>query len=104
MVIFKGNGSSYTPVPLCNFTAYITEEIIRNNGVEQETDLVVEGQLSDGSPLRSVRIPSGRLANSSWVTELWGVRAIVYAGPSIKDHLRVAIQTLSTDFHKCDDV
>ncbi|HQH74277.1 MAG TPA: DNA primase, partial [bacterium] len=95
LVYLKGNESGYTPVPLCNFTVRIREEIVRDNGVEQQTHLVVEGKLSDGSLLPSVRIPSSRLANLSWVTELWGVRAIVYAGQNIKDHLRVAIQTLS---------
>jgi hypothetical protein len=40
-------------------------------------------------------VPASDFHNLSWVTELWGTRAVIYAGSSTKDHLRTIIQIAS---------
>jgi hypothetical protein len=82
-------------VPLCNFQARVAAEEIHDDGAEQTTVLVVEGRLQSGETLPPVRIASDRYAGLAWVTANWGTRAVVYAGMSMKDHLRTAIQLLS---------
>jgi hypothetical protein len=86
--------------PLCNFVATITEEIIHDNGLEEDTLFRIEGRLSNGIPLPPIEVPSTKYPGMAWVTGLWGARALVHAGTSIKDHLRAAIQGLSTGFER----
>jgi hypothetical protein len=81
--------------PLCNFAAEITEEVTLDNGVETSKVFVINGTLATGERLPTIRVPASRFAAMSWVPEQWGARAIVNAGPSIKDSLRAAIQRLS---------
>ena len=81
--------------PLCNFVAEIMEEVTLDNGVETSKVFVINGTLATGERLPTIRVPASRFAAMSWVPEQWGARAIVNAGPSIKDSLRAAIQRLS---------
>lgn len=81
--------------PLCNFTATVTEEIILDDGVEPTWAFLVEGCLETGEHLPSVRISANRFAGMGWVTEAWGLRAVVRAGSTTRDYLREAIQRLS---------
>jgi hypothetical protein len=83
------------PVALANFTARITKEMVRDDGVEQSTIFVVEGKLATGEPLPRVEVPSQEYHGMRWTTKNWGNRAVVYAGAGTADHLRVAIQLLS---------
>ncbi|SMF95869.1 Primase C terminal 2 (PriCT-2) [Methylomagnum ishizawai] len=84
--------------PLCNFVATITEEVIYDNGLEEDCLFRIEGRLSDGTALPAIEVAASKYAGLSWVTAQWGARALVHAGNSIKDHLRTAIQGLSKDF------
>lgn len=45
--------------------------------------------------LRAVRVPAARFAGMAWVTESWGLRAVIRAGQATRDYLREAIQRLS---------
>ena len=56
---------------------------------------MLEGRLATGQPLPPVRIPAARFAGMTWVTDAWGMRAVVRAGFSTRDALREAIQVLS---------
>src|SRR5262249_55962376 len=81
---------------LSNFTAYITKEVAHDFGNgERQQYFVVDGALSDGTPLPAVEVPSGEFAAMSWVLEEWGHRAVVTAGQGSRDHLRAGIQLLS---------
>ncbi len=81
--------------PLCNFNARVTEEIILDDGVERTRAFVIEGQLDSGETLSPARIPAGRFNGMNWVTDTWGLRAVVRAGSATRDYLREAIQRLS---------
>ncbi|MEZ5590142.1 MAG: hypothetical protein R3F53_05335 [Gammaproteobacteria bacterium] len=91
------DASEPVPVPLCNFTAEIIEDAILDDGSgEPKRLMTVSGKLAGGHPLPKIEIESDRFANMNWVSARWGSRAIVYAGMAQKDHLRAAIQWLSS--------
>jgi hypothetical protein len=75
----------------------VTEEVALDDGIETTRAFVIEGQLDTGEKLPATRIPATRYAGLNWVTENWGVQAIVNAGISKRDQLREAIQRLSPD-------
>ncbi len=81
--------------PLCNFTAQVREELILDDGAEETRVFLVDGRLETGEILQAARVPASRFGGMSWVTESWGIRAIVRAGLATKDALREAIQRLS---------
>ena len=81
---------------LCNFEARIAEEIALDDGVEVSRAFKVEGRLDSGESLPPVRIPAVKFGAMSWVSEVWGARAIVRAGLHTRDCLREAIQRLSS--------
>src|SRR5215470_14489353 len=81
--------------PLCNFTAFVDEEVVLDDGAETTRAFAIAGQLMSKVPLPRIRVPAARFAGMAWVAEHWGVRAIVCAGPNTRDSLREAIQVLS---------
>jgi Domain of unknown function (DUF3854) len=83
--------------PLCNFAATVAEELILDDGAEPTRAFVVEGRLETGEPLPAARVPASRFAGLNWVTDHWGLRAVVRAGLSTRDCLREAIQRLSPE-------
>jgi hypothetical protein len=85
------------PVPLCNFTAQIVEEILIDDGENSDMVFAVQGRLASGQPLPRIEVPAGSYQGLGWVTGLWGVRANINAGSSNRDHLRAALQELSGD-------
>lgn len=95
--IMRIKAGSPDPVlePLCNFDARIMEEIIFDDGAREEVRFLMEGKLASGESLAVVVVPVSQFAGMGWVTAQWGLRAVVYAGQTLKDHLRVAIQELS---------
>jgi hypothetical protein len=86
-----------TDVLLANFACRIVEEVVRDDGVERSVTFAIEGTLQDGTPLPRVEVPADDFKYMSWPVKFWGTRAVVFAGMSIADHLRCAIQLLSGD-------
>jgi hypothetical protein len=84
-------------VPLCNFTAAITEQIIKDDGLSRKIHYLIKGILAGGAPLPDVIVPADTFGGMSWVAENYGARAIVTAGQGAQDHIRAAIQYLSED-------
>jgi hypothetical protein len=82
---------------LCNFTASVDEEVILDDGVEITRAFRVSGRLACGEALPPARVTASRFADMKWVTEWWGLRAVVRAGLATRDCLREAIQRLSPD-------
>ena len=82
-------------VPLSNFTAKVTEEVVMDDGVETNRAFQIEGKLDSGVSLPAVRVPAARFAGMNWVTDAWGLKAVVRAGLATKDQLREAIQRFS---------
>ncbi len=93
--IGRGDDTTQIFVPLCNFTAQVVEETIRDNGVERSMTFAIEGRLSDGQTLPRIQIPAPQFAGLSWITGEWGVSARISAGQASKDRLREAIQVFS---------
>ena len=83
--------------PLCNFSATVEEEIVLDDGAEATRTFLIKGTLDNGRSLPLARIPGSRFNSMNWVTESWGLRAIVHAGQATRDYLREAIQALSPD-------
>lgn len=83
--------------PLCNFTARVTEDILKDNGQETARFFKLQGALGQGSPLPPVEIPSNSFNTMGWVTSEWGLKTIIAAGQAVKDRLREAIQLQSQD-------
>ena len=91
----RDGGSALTP--LCDFTACITETVVRDDGAEQTAVFTIAGTLANGRELPPVQVPADDFGGMGWVTGAWHGQAIVYAGQGTKDHLRVAIELLSRD-------
>ncbi len=91
------NGGGTVLVPLCNFVAAITEEVISDDGAEAQGDLTISGTLASSTALPTVRVSLTQFPAMNWPTPLWGTRAVVSAGIGAKDRLREAIQLLSPD-------
>jgi hypothetical protein len=82
-------------VPLTNFVARIVADIALDDGVEVRRYFEIEAESGERTVVFSVA--QDRFASMNWPTEHLGANAIVYAGLSIKDHARAAVQVLSTD-------
>lgn len=80
-------------VDLCNFTAHIVDETVRDDGAEKSTVLGIQGTLSSGRELPRIEVPSEAFDSLSWVLQYWGADAIVWPGES--RNLPSAIQALS---------
>ena len=87
--------SAELPKPLCNFSAWIMEEVLHDNGDETEAFFVIDGKLATGQALPQVEITAASFAGMAWVTSKWGAAANVYAGQANKDGVRDALQELS---------
>lgn len=86
------------PTPLSNFTARITEDIIEDDGLEERRHFRLAIRI--GKKGRALMVPASLFAGMNWVPSQLGGEAIVYPGSSTKEHLRVAIQTLSKGFRE----
>lgn len=56
-------------VPLCNFTARITEENILDDGKETTQLFSIEGKLLDKIPLPKIEIPATGFSSLSWISK-----------------------------------
>jgi hypothetical protein len=88
-------GDAVLEVPLCNFTARITEEVVRDDGSgELAIAYAIEGERGP-TELPRVQVSADQFVGMNWPAECWGARNVVYAGQGCRDHLRAAIQMLS---------
>lgn len=87
-------------IPLANFSAQITEQIILDNGSETARQFVITGALDHGRPLPPVKVDAADFSTLSWVTTQWGAEASVAAGMGLRDRLREALQQLSQPTEK----
>jgi len=96
----KKTPDGLSEVPLCNFTAHVTEDIIRDNGAERNRFFKIEGKLASGHALPLIETTAAGFNSLNWVTSEWGMRAVIAAGQAYKDRLREAIQLLSAEAHQ----
>lgn len=84
-------------VPISNFVARVTEDILKDNGVAQDRFLRVQGRLN-GSQLASVTIPENQFDNMSWVRRSWGFQAqIEKSVDKVERHISNAITKSSVN-------
>jgi hypothetical protein len=82
------------PIPLCNFTARITEENIIDDGQDTNHLFTVEGRLFDKIPLQKLDIPAEKFPGLSWVLK-WGSRCCLEPSYTVREFIRYAIQRAS---------
>ena len=82
-------------MPLTNFTACITRDIVHDDGVEQTREM--ELQIGFRGRQATFSLSAGRYNSMMWPIEHIGAGAIIYPGQALKDRTRVAIQSLSGD-------
>ena len=85
-----------TATPLTNFTAEITGEVVRDDGVETVRQLEIEARVK-GQTVRFA-VPAAEYTGMAWAARELGGRAHVFPGQGTKDHARFAIQVLSPDY------
>lgn len=84
-------------VPLANFDARITSQVVHDDGAEPRRYFTVEGRLADGRDLPPVPVAADEFHLMNWPLTEWGLPVVVYAGAGTRDHLRAAIQLRSGD-------
>ena len=82
-------------IPLTNFTAYATSEVLLDDGLERVLHQIFIGRLESGEPLPEVMVPATKSTTLSWITEQWGFRPIIKSGPGLRENVREIIQRLS---------
>ncbi|AMK79068.1 MULTISPECIES: hypothetical protein [Methylomonas] len=78
-----------------NFIAFITEQIILDDGAKQETAFRIEGRQKNGAHLPVLIIPATQYQAMQWPLRHWGARAIVEADQATPRRLANAILKLS---------
>ena len=84
------------PVPLCNFVAEVTQEIVKDDGIETQQEFEIEGKLAAGQVLPKLRVSKDKFSAMHWPLD-WGMKAVISAGQGARDKMREAIQLLSQD-------
>jgi hypothetical protein len=82
-------------LPLCNFVARITQDILKDSGANQERFLRLQGRLN-GTRLPVITVRDEQFDNMNWVRREWGVKAQVESSiDKVERHLRGAIMKSS---------
>ena len=89
----KDNPKINKVVPMANFTARITKEVVKDDGQETKFMFEIDGILVFGKKLSTINVPSTKFNSLCWVVENWGAAANIIPGAATKDSLRHAIQT-----------
>ena len=76
---------------LCNFFVWITEEVIRHDGLETMILVKIHGIHASGRALPQITVPLSRLGYFDWLDQ-WGADCIMEVGSSVRDHIRKAVQ------------
>ncbi len=93
IVRFTYTKEGVVKVPVTNFTAKITRDVVEDDGVETRHVFEIEANLRGRGAHFS--ISASDFMGMGWVVEHLGPEAVVFAGQGNKDHARAAIQLLS---------
>jgi hypothetical protein len=80
-------------LPICNFVAWPTRDIIKDNGLTTERFTEIEGILQGGASLKPAAISGRAFQEMKWPIENWGVRAAIK--PQLEQEVRYAIQLMT---------
>src|SRR5262249_51110369 len=95
IVWLKPTRDGVMETPLCNFTARIVSGVLEDDRVETRRTFEIEAR--QGERRGTIKVSAERFSSMNWTTEVLGHRAVLLAGPSTKDHTRVAIQLFSQE-------
>ncbi|CAG0933584.1 DNA primase [Thermoflexales bacterium] len=90
-------------VCLAHFAAQIVTDVVEDDGENQVRKFEVEGKLPSGKKLPRVEVEAGEFGQMAWPLVKWGTQAVMSAGSATKDHLRVALLTLSKEIEMRSD-
>ena len=79
-------------IHICNFAAWPTRDILKDNGVATERFTEIQGLLL-GSPLKAVKVSSKDFQEMKWVIGAWGTSAAIK--PKREQDLRYALQLMA---------
>ncbi len=77
-------------IPLCNFTAQITDEITRDDGLRVTREFAITGNVAD-LPLSPAKVLTKDYDRMAWVRDQWGAAASVTPSRNDAAHLPNAI-------------
>lgn len=80
--------------PLCNFNAWLTKDIYKDDGTELTRFLRIEGRMETGEPLPEIEIPASSFMTMNWLIDKWGTEPQIVPGSTSKDHVRYCIGKL----------
>ena len=80
--------------PLCNFVPFPSRQVSKDNGLEIERFLEIEGIAPDGEFYLPAMVPLTTFANMGWVATCWGAQAAIEVGMTVRDGVRHAIQMM----------
>ena len=87
---------------LCNFTAKITNEVVRSTDKATTRTYQIRGMLEESDTyknreLHTIDVEVVKFPEMKWVAEKWGSRPIIHSGQATRDEVREAIQHYSGD-------
>jgi hypothetical protein len=94
-VYVKNTREGELPQRLTTFTAWVEEELIRDDGAEEKRVYRLAGEARD-KPLPKVDVPAARFGSMNWTSDRWGLAAGITAGPGARDCAREAIELYSS--------
>jgi len=80
-------------VLLCNFVAWPTKDILKDDGQDSERFIELQGILQGGVSLHPVKIPSKDFQDMRWLIDAWGVRVAIK--PKQEQQVRYALQLMA---------
>ena len=83
------------PTRLCNLTAEIEREVVKNDGLTTSRHFIVSGRLETGEPLPTIEVPASEFDRLDWLPTSWGASAQITVGSRFRDHVVAAIKERS---------
>ena len=83
------------PIRLCNFTAEIECEVVKNDGLTTSRHFKVSGRLETGEAMPTIDVPASEFDRLDWLPTSWGAGAQITVGSRFKDHVVAAIKERS---------
>jgi hypothetical protein len=99
-IYYNKQNDDWDQVPLCDFTAMITDDYQRDDGQDAKRWYTIRGRTSSGHELPEVNIEATRFASMQWLAEYWGSDAQVFPGSMNKEHVAAAIRDNSEIIRK----
>lgn len=85
------------PRIISNFIINPKSEIIKTDGCDSESKLILEGILEGGVKLPEVEISMEEFIKMDWITQRLGIRPTISPGRNMKDYLKDCVQQISKD-------